>query len=218
MLAQPGGRVYNEKNADLGVMTVGVEYELKYKASKGAQQAVREAFEEPWQRIAMETTYYDTADGALSARHYTLRRRMENGRSVCTLKTPLEGYGRGEWDTECGSIEKAIPILCKLGGPEDLTVLTAEGVEAVCGARFTRWACTVDLGTAVIELALDEGVLFGGGKEMPLCEIEVELKSGSREAATLFSGHMAGRYGLVPEGKSKFKRALDLRRGNKNGA
>ena len=190
---------------------MGVEFELKYRATCEAQQKLLQELEGPWQRIAMETTYYDTDDGALSARHYTLRRRLENSRSVCTLKTPISGYGRGEWDTECGSIETAIPILCKLKGSEELLDLTKGGVMPVCGARFTRWACTVDLGTAVAELALDEGILFGGGRELPLCEIEVELKSGSREAVTLLAARLAKRFGLEAEEKSKFKRASDLR-------
>ena len=38
--------------------------------------------------IQMETTYYDTFDGKMHARSWTLRRRFENGVSVCTLKTP----------------------------------------------------------------------------------------------------------------------------------
>ena len=61
-----------------------------------------------------------------------------------------------------------------------------------------------------MEIALDEGVLLGGGKELPLCELEVELKEGSREAMDAFAAQIAEIYGLQPERKSKFARAIAL--------
>ena len=61
-----------------------------------------------------------------------------------------------------------------------------------------------------MELALDSGILLGGGREEPLCEVEVELKSGSKSAATNFANILAATYGMKPEPKSKFARALAL--------
>jgi inorganic triphosphatase YgiF len=189
---------------------MGIEFELKYRATEEAQAAILAATEGNWQTIAMETTYYDTPAGSLSARKCTLRRRYENGKSVCTLKTPAPGGARGEWETEDAAIELAIPKLCKLADPQLLPVLEGEGIIVVCGARFTRKCVTLDIGGTEVELALDAGVLLGGGKEIPLCELEVELKSGSREAAAAFALALAQKYGLQPEEKSKFRRALDL--------
>ena len=190
---------------------MGVEFELKYKAVAESQQAIREAFQGDWQTISMETTYYDTQEGSLSALHYTLRRRYENDVSVCTVKTPLSGAGRGEWEVNCDSIEAAIEKLCKLGAPEDLMDLTQKGVEPVCGARFTRQALAVALPEGAVELALDKGILFAGDREMPICEVEVELKDGDPAAAVQFAKWLAEKYALQPETKSKFKRAKALR-------
>ena len=162
----------------------------------------------------METTYYDAADGALSDRHVTLRRRMENGLSVCTVKTPVSGYGRGEWECECDDIHAAIDRLVALGASRELLLLTAAGVVPVCGAKFTRRALTVEYEGAVLELALDRGVLLGGGREIPLCEVEVELKSGQPEQAVAFAQALAEKFGLKPENKSKFRRALALAKGD----
>ena len=187
-----------------------VEYEWKFRADPDAQEAIYRGTKGAWQEISMETTYYDTSDGALSKLHYTLRRRMENGKSVCTIKTPADHGGRGEWEVEERCIEAAIPELCKLGAPDDLLSLTEKGVMPVCGARFIRRACAVDMGAAVVELALDRGVLMGGNREIPLCEIEAELKCGTFEAAAAFANLLAKRYDLQPEEKSKFRRALDL--------
>ena len=75
---------------------MGVEFELKYRATPETLAAIRAQVDGQVQHYAMHTTYYDTPEGALSARHYTLRRRMENDRSVCTLKYPAGSLGRGE--------------------------------------------------------------------------------------------------------------------------
>ena len=187
---------------------MGIEFELKYRATPEIQEKLKETGS--FQRISMETTYYDTPCGALSARFFTLRRRLENGVSVCTLKAPAGKLARGEWETECGSIREAIPELCKLGCPRELPLLTEEGLVAVCGARFTRWASAVEWDGALLELALDEGVLFAGEKEIPLCEIEVELKSGDRAAVIAFAQELAARFDLEPESQSKFRRAMLL--------
>lgn len=191
---------------------MGVELELKYKADEAALQSINAAFPEPGVILQMETVYYDTPDGALSARHYTLRKRLENGVSVCTLKTPAK-QGRNEWETECDNIQDAVPVLCKLGGPEELSSLTQAGLAPVCGAKFTRIAKTVQLPDAVVELALDRGVLTGGDKALPFYEVEAELKSGSEAALMVFAQALARRFSLKPEPKSKFRRSLDLSKG-----
>ena len=192
---------------------MGVEFELKYRASEKIQKTVIERSQGPWLMIAMETTYYDTPDGALEKLHYTLRRRLENGVSVCTVKTPIQGYGRGEWECRCEDITEGIGALCKLGAPRELLVLTGPGVVPVCGAAFSRLAGLVEFEGAVLELALDDGVLMGGGREIPLREVEVELKSGSPEAAVAFAERLAARFALHREEKSKFRRALALAKG-----
>jgi len=190
---------------------MGREFELKFAADIAAQAAIAEEFG-GFETIAMQTTYYDTPGGDLSARRITLRRRMENGRSVCTLKTPSGGLGRGEWDMECDSIEVAAPVLCKLSN-WTLTVFLANGLIPTCGAEFTRLARTLELPQCTVEIALDRGCLRGGNTEAPLCEVEVELKSGSEEAAVAFAQALAQKHGLAPEYKSKFRRALALAKG-----
>lgn len=189
---------------------MGSEYELKYKADKDSLSSIFTTFPARWQTITMETTYYDTPSHSLSERRWTLRRRMENKVSVCTLKTPGKGLERGEWEVTCDSIEASISELCKLGAPAELSDLCKEGLVVSCGAKFTRRAGMFTLRDCVLELALDQGVLTGGGKEVPLCELEVELKEGSKEAMEAFAAELAEIYGLQPEEKSKFARALAL--------
>ena len=186
---------------------MGIEFELKYRATPEILTKVAAEVKICPQRFAMETTYYDTKDRALSARKCTLRRRLENAVSVCTLKMPAGSRGRAEFELECECIEKAIPELCKLSGFEELQALADSGLYAVCGARFQRLAIPVDLGDATAELALDTGVLIGGGKEEIFHELEIELKSGNRDAVVSYAKSLALRHGLVPEHQSKFRRA-----------
>lgn len=189
---------------------MGVEFELKFSADPAQQEAIHQQYLQSFEQYRMQTTYYDTAEAALSQRHITLRCRMENDEAVCTVKTPMEGYGRGEWDCRCDEIHQALPMLVKAGAPEELLSLTAGGVIPVCGARFTRHAGTVEFAGAILEIALDNGILIGGGKELPLCEVEVELKSGKPEAAIAFGIELKRCFALEPQGKSKFRRALEL--------
>lgn len=192
---------------------MGIEYELKFRATGEKLQAIKAEYANDQQHFDMETVYYDTPSGALSARHYTLRRRMENRLSVCTLKTPAGTEGRHEIEIPCEKIENALEGFCAQGAPEDFASLVAEGLIPVCGAKFHRIAIPVSYGECLLELALDEGLLSGSGKEIPLCEVEVELKSGSGEGADLFALELANRYHLIPETKSKFRRALALYKG-----
>lgn len=191
---------------------LGREFEMKFRCDAAAFAALRSDYT-GFTEIAMETTYYDTFDGRLGNNRWTLRRRLENGRSVCTLKTPAPGGGRNEWEVEATSIMAGIPMLCKQGAPLELMAYCVSGVGQVCGAKFTRLALTLEIPGATVELALDQGKLLGGGREKPLMEVEVEVKAGDEAAAVAFGKALAQKYGLIPERQSKYRRALGLARG-----
>ena len=191
---------------------MGREFELKYSCSAEDFEALKAAYE-GFTTIEMETTYYDTFDAKLNNRHWTLRRRYENGLSVCTLKTPDPTGGRSEWEVEAPGIITAIPMLCRMGAPMELMALTVSGLQEVCGARFTRLALQLEVPGAKVELALDKGKLFGGGRERALQEVEVELKEGADNAAIAFARLLEEKYHLTPEKRSKYNRALGLAMG-----
>lgn len=188
---------------------MAVEMELKFAAEEAAFAGLM-AESAQWTRYEMATTYYDTPAGKLSSLHWTLRRRFENGVSVCTLKTPHVGGGRNEFEVACGDILDAIPRLLAVGAPAELMRYTAPGVREVCAARFTRMAGRIVLDGAEAELALDKGELLGGGNVLPFAEVEVELKSGDLKVVAAYAHTLARRFHLRPEHKSKYKRALTL--------
>ena len=188
---------------------MGREFELKYRAADPQLDEIQSVYS-GFREISMETTYYDTPDGALGRLRWTLRRRLENGSSVCTVKSSLSDGSRGEWEIQCDDVLAAVPRLISLGAPEALSEYTRQGVVPTCGARFLRRAVTLPSGSGLVELALDRGVLLGGGRELPFAEVEVELKQGQDEDAIAFAQALAARFHLVPEPKSKLRRALEL--------
>ena len=188
---------------------MGREFELKYAATAEDLEILKGRYPQ-LRPIVMETTYYDDPAGMLSRMHWTLRRRMENDISVCSLKTPAGELLRGEWEVEEDDILEAVPKLCEIGAPLYLAALTINGVNSVCGARFTRLAGPIEVEGAVLELALDAGVFLGGGKEEAFTEVEVELKSGSEAAAVAFGQALAKEMGLTAEYRSKVGRARAL--------
>ncbi len=189
---------------------MATEFELKYLATQEAVKRILADFP-GGSLITMTTTYYDTMDAALSRRKWTLRHRQEGTAQVCTLKTPgTDEITRGEWECSCDNISDAIPILAEASGLEELIDMTKTGVTATCGAQFQRIAIPVKIGDSTAELAVDQGVLVNGEKTVPLCECEVELKSGDPEDILRFSKHFAEKYGLTPERRSKFARAKAL--------
>ena len=188
---------------------MGREFELKYEAALEVLEKIQEKYSD-FTKISMQTTYYDTPDLALRQRKWTLRQRLENGKAVCTVKTPLPDGSRGEWEVENTDLGAGAAQLCSLGAPKEILDYVNCGVAPFCGARFTRLAKTIDLPGGQVELALDEGTLLGGGRELPFAEVEVELKSGEDSVARLFAQDLAKEFGLRPQPKSKLARAMAL--------
>ena len=188
---------------------MGREFELKYQATPETIAAIQAKLGE-FTPISMETTYYDTEDLSLRQRKWTLRRRLENEKSVCTVKTPLPDGSRGEWETENTNLAAGVKALCAMGAPKEILDYVNQGVTPFCGAKFTRLAKTMELPGGSVELALDEGVLLGGGQELPFAEVEVELKSGGDDLAKAFAGALAKEFNLTEQPKSKLARAMAL--------
>lgn len=188
---------------------MGRELELKFAASSKTLDAMEEKYA-PLTPITMRTRYFDTPHQAFRERRWTLRLRLENGRPICTLKTRLSDGSRGEYETESGDIVSAIPALLEQGAPAELEELAREGLEEVCGARFTRLARIIDVPGGQVELALDRGEFTGGGRTLPFTEAEAELKAGPDEVLARFGRTLAEEFSLREEPRSKIQRAMAL--------
>lgn len=192
---------------------MGRELEWKYAADGATLDAMEREHPGGWREIAMETRYLDTARGDFAARRWTFRQRMENGKTVYCLKTPGTDGARGEWEWQGEDSAAAVEQLVAEGAPAELQQLTdGRNLREICGAAFTRRCLMVALGKAQVEVALDSGVLRGGGLEVPLSEIEVEHKEGDEAVSRHFAQWVAETYQLPELTESKFVRAKALTR------
>lgn len=165
----------------------------------------------------MRSTYYDTADGVLSQRKWTLRLRDEGGNLVAAFKTAntsddIGFFTRNEWQCSTDSIENAIPMLIEQGAPQELATLLKDApLREVCGAEFDRTAAYLFMDDGIrIELAGDYGILFAGDKQEPICELELELLYGDAGSLPPLCSQLLGDYGLHEEKRSKYQRAKAL--------
>lgn len=165
----------------------------------------------------MSSTYYDTDDGVLGQRKWTLRLRNEGGRMVAALKTPNMSdaagfFTRNEWQCSVDNIEDAIPMLIDQGAPRELkNLLKGRPLRAVCGAEFDRKAAYLFMDDGVrIEIAGDYGYLYGGDHRETICELELELLYGDAGSLPPLCNQLVGDYALQEETLSKYQRARAL--------
>lgn len=178
---------------------------------------VTESLSTTVRQTPMYSIYYDTADGALSDRRWSLRLRKEGDVFVASLKTnsiDYTGYlfSRNEWQCICPTIEKGIPLLIEQGAPPELASLVANApIEERCRIEFLRTSGILKLpeGT-LVELDIDKGTIRADGKEATLYELELELLFGDPEALEPISNLFRQKYKLDREILSKYERALRL--------
>ncbi len=131
----------------------------------------------------LDATYFDTPDHALRKAGYGLRVRDGEGGRKQTLKSASAGgvFSRGEWEEK---IAGPGPDRDALARTPAAAMLAGEDLAPVFTTRVERTVRIVRVGEAVIEVALDRGELSADGRRAPVCELELELKSG--EPAALF--------------------------------
>ena len=184
---------------------MGKEIEIKLAApdaaaleAVGADARVEAARTGAWQEIRMVTEYLDTPDRAIA------------GEAVYTIKTPGDGYARGEWESRKESLHEAVRELVRLGAPGELAELAARGVSRTCGVEFLRRTAELTLDGTRCALCLDDGMLLGAARRRPFCEVELELVSGEAAPMLAFAAYLQEHHALREERKSKFVRASEL--------
>lgn len=171
--------------------------------------------------IAMHATYYDTVDGDVLALRGGLRRREENGLSVCSLKLEVEVSDgkatREEYEVACDDIRQALELLPEAGAPRDVCeMLAGKELKVNCETEFDRRAFSLAVGTQgaadafEAELAFDEGVLRRDGREQEFREMELEHKDGSLDAFNAFALDIQDTAHLTPQPLSKLARAMSV--------
>lgn len=143
---------------------------------------------------AFETTYFDTADGALGRAGMALRTRRIGARRLITLKWTVAGesglFSRGEQEAPLESDDLRLAAL-GAAAQEMIETATRGAALAPCSAtRFTRRVAMVESEGARIEVALDRGEIIVGDRTAPIAELELELKSGPPAALYGFAASL----------------------------
>jgi inorganic triphosphatase YgiF len=167
----------------------------------------------------LESVYYDTEDLRLKRRGLTLRVRKTGDGVVQTLKAASSHDGvlmrRGEWEA---GLAEAAPDLSRIDDPEararcglvvqeELVPLFATSV----ARRTTRLAVADPQGgRAEIEVAIDEGMIRAGAREVPISEVELELRHGRAAAVYELARALNAAVPLRLETESKAARGFAL--------
>ena len=200
------------------------EVELKFQVPQGKRKAVESAVAgpQPARRIRLQAAYFDTPGSVLAQSGMALRLRKEGRVWVQTLKAVLPDGAhmtRAEHNvtrTETGTAIPAINPQLHADTPVGAALLKvlkgrkahADGpLQQVMATDIWRRARTVRVAGGTVELAFDAGVITAGPadapRSLPVCELEIELKSGQPQAVVSTAGRWVARHGLWLDTRSK---------------
>lgn len=170
----------------------------------------------------LSNTYFDTEDLALTEQKVAVRERQVDGQTLLTVKTAGKSVAglsqRQEWEapTRPGAFDFRgligdTPLARALSNlaPQLIPVFTTD---------FERlsWCIPVQEGadTSMVEVALDRGTIavarLGRTAQIPICELELELKSGHASALNILADQLQQCVPLTPKDDSKAARGYAL--------
>ncbi len=173
-------------------------------------------------REQLHNTYFDTPEHALKSASVALRVRrigdVGSPRWVQTLKMGSTADSalsrRGEW--EIALHENRLDRTMLVDTP--WATLDPDGtmfhsLAPVFTTTFERLSWVVKAEETTVEVALDRGSVLMDGHTSPLCELEIELLSGSTDALFDVACEIAQHVPLLPLHVSKAERAYRLAQG-----
>ncbi len=164
-------------------------------------------------------TYFDTPDKLLRQHDIGLRIRRFDDVSVQTLKTAgrvVAGlHQRPEYNAELTNDSLDLSLHPADAWPESFDIAAVQSqLEPLFSTNFTRqqWLVALNDGSQV-EVAFDQGEVVANGKTDPICEVELELKSGQTEALFSLARELCTEGGIRLGNLSKAARGYRLASG-----
>ncbi|MFQ3228789.1 inorganic triphosphatase [Reinekea sp.] len=160
---------------------------------------------------ALENTYFDTPELALTSQGTALRIRKLPVGYVQTLKSKGHNVGglhkRDEWEYPIQGPSLDLSLFPAKALPEsvDVTMLTP-----LFKTDFQRTRWMVNFGQSLIELVLDQGVISVGDKTDTISELELELKNGDINDLLELSLEISKSVAIMPSDISKAERGYRL--------
>lgn len=212
------GTAYKRKNS-----VMAQEIELKFIVAQDGVDALRqhlnalEARHTPAGQLL--NIYYETADNWLRRHDMGLRIRGDQGRYEMTLKIAGRVVGglhqRPEYNIPLDTPELALEKLPAEVWPQgELPAALAQNVQPLFSTDFERERWVVKEGASEIEIALDRGEVKAGEHQEPICELELELLSGTTQDILTLARRLLDT-GVLRQGSlSKAARGYHLAQGN----
>ncbi len=208
-----------------------LEIELKLQVPEAARAAVEAAVagRSPSPRVRLQAAYVDTPDRRLAAAGLALRLRREGRQWVQTLKGSLDDtISRHEHNVARGAaavmpaVEPQLHAGTAVG--ERLLALLADEPAAPLVVRYRtdiRRRIRVLVVRAPgrpqarVELAFDLGSIAADGSRVAVCELEIELLSGTPDAVIDNARRWVAQHGIWLDVRSKAERGDLLARGER---
>ena len=201
-----------------------VELELKFSIDEKQLDSLSKALRGHGARtIRMNAQYYDTADFQLARHGLSLRLRKEGRGWTQTLKAEgIHAIARLEHNVEAEAAPGTSPelILVRHDGTPAGDALR-QALSGSHNVRLTpshrteiaRQRCELELPNGTVEVALDIGTVRAGPRKAPLCELELEFKTGSTAALFDLAESWVRHGGLWLDTTSKSQRGVLLANG-----
>lgn len=164
--------------------------------------------------VSMYGDYYDTRELDLLNNNIVVRIRKENGDYIGTLKRRNKEINEGlflrdEWNVPLIKNELRLELFAEM---KDVLLDLTKNKELIniVTTDFIRRKMDIEYQGTLLELAIDQGKIKVGSKELVISEIEIELKEGDPEAILRFKEEYLSKYPLTPGEKSKFQRGVEL--------
>jgi inorganic triphosphatase YgiF len=199
------------------------EFELKLRIPADRLAAVAKAVRRGRSHEErLQARYFDTPGRDLSRHGIVLRLRKEGRQWVQTAKATGDGpLHRLEHNVPLGTAAPAAPDPRLHAGTDvgaRIEAALARAREPQLAPAFRtdvqRLSRVVVAGGTAVELALDTGEIAAGRRSVPVAELELELKQGSRVAAIELASEWAQKHGLWLGTVSKAQRGWQLAAGD----
>jgi len=198
------------KRNELNNLNTNSHFEIELKLH--VPQACSASFEKALRRGAVQTIhlramYFDTPERQLARQKVALRLRLENNQWVQTLKMSSGNSTLMRIELNHVRPSPELDLAVYTGSPAESIISTLNGPLTMCyEVQVLRLMRHSRIPSGTVEIAYDTGFIRSEGLELPLREVEFELKRGDVGALFAMAAKWQREHGLVLDARSKSER------------
>lgn len=183
------------------------EQELKLHVPRDSQQSVERAIERgKTTHIQLRALYFDTPNRELVRARIALRLRLEGSQWVQTLKMPGE-HSLSRVEINQDRPEATLDLSIYAGTPAGEVLSQLKQPLGICyETDVQRLLRETRTKAGVVEIAFDRGWIRAGALQLPISEVEFELKRGRIAAVFDLGRQWQKKFGLILDFRSKAER------------